>query len=61
MEENQFKTSFPRIRETTKVVKLRDFQYRLCLGKIVTNSDLAEWNEKENDACTFCNNASERL
>ena len=42
-------------------VKLKDFQYRLNLKKIVTNCDLKEWKLKENNSCTFCNEDAETI
>ena len=44
-----------------KRVKLRDFQYRLLLGKVITNVDLFEWNLKEDPLCTFCERSCETL
>ena len=44
---------FDRIYRVT-VVKLRDFQYRLMLNKLVTNLVLMEWGLRDNANCSFC-------
>ena len=41
--------------ETTNVVKLRDFQYRLLLGKIFINNILCHWKIVETNICELCN------
>ena len=46
--------AFLRIDKMTKVSKLRDFQYRLLLGKIICNEELLSWGIKESNLCTFC-------
>ena len=46
---------FANIYKKTKIVKYRDFEYRLLLGKIVTNKELYEWKIKDNANCSFCN------
>ena len=38
----------------TKITKLRDFQYRLLLNKLVTGVHLKKWGKKEDDTCSFC-------
>ena len=40
-------------------MKYKDFQYRLLLGKIVTNLNLGEWCLKTEDTCSFCKKESE--
>ena len=35
-------------------VKLKAFQYRLLLGKIVTNIDLKCWGKTDSDLCSLC-------
>ena len=50
---------FKRLYMCTKSVKLRNFQYRLLLNKIVTNHELLNWGLKDNDLCTFCQKEKE--
>ena len=50
---------FKRNQQMTKIVKFRDFGYRFLLHKIVTNSDLYEWGQKDSALCTFCNTVVE--
>ena len=56
-----FNQYFKRIDLTTNVVKLRDFQYRLNLHKIVTNIELETWGIKDSSLCTFCNAEQESV
>ena len=49
------------LRECSKIIKFRDFQYRLNLGKIVTNVDLFEWKLKDSPKCELCQNNNETL
>ena len=58
---NQFNLSyddylneFNRLYQYTKRTKFRDFQYRLLLLKIITNTDLYEWGLISYDYCEFC-------
>ena len=44
-----------RIYKTTYITKLRDFQYRLMIGKIFTNYMLSKWKVVETDICNLCN------
>ena len=53
--------SFESNRVYNKVIKLRDFQYRLLLGKIVTNSDLFEWGLSSDNLCCNCKRESETI
>ena len=39
--------------------KLRNFQYRLLLNKVVTNVDLNTWKIKSSPKCTFCEQQDE--
>ena len=57
----EFEDAFNRLFLITKLTKFRDFQYRMLLGKLVTNADLYAWGTTECDRCTFCNNQSESL
>ena len=41
--------------------KLREFQYRLLLGKIVTNENLVEWGLATDSRCYFCKTEKETL
>ena len=41
--------------------KYRDFQYRLLLRKLPTNSDLCEWGLKPVSDCTFCEREVETI
>ena len=51
--------AFSNVYICTKVTKYRDFQYRLLIGKIITNRNLFEWNLIESPLCTFCNDQIE--
>ena len=53
--------SFNRMYSCTKVTKLRDFYYRLLLGKIVLNVDTKEWDITASDTCTLCEKEPETL
>ena len=44
-----------------KIIKYRDFQYRLLLGKIVLNVDLYAWGIIETDKCEFCKRSTETM
>ena len=49
---------FKNLYKLTPMVKLRNFQYRLLLGKIFTNVTLTKWKIVENDTCNLCKNAN---
>ena len=46
--------SFQILYKCTKITKYRDFQYRMLLGKIVTNKELYGWGKIPSPLCTFC-------
>ena len=46
---------FKRLYKMTSVTKLRNFQYRLLLGKIFTNSILYKWKIVSSPGCNLCN------
>ena len=56
-----YSKSFLNLRGLTKVTKLRDFQYRLLLGKIILNVDLFDWNISPTDQCSFCEEEEENI
>ena len=43
------------------MTKLRDFLYRLLLGKIVVNVDTKEWGLTPDDTCILCKQSQETL
>ena len=45
---------FSNLYKIMDVVKLRDFQYRLLLGKIFTNDILFRWGKKESNIWEYC-------
>lgn len=47
--------SFAGIIKVTISTMLRDFQYRVLLGKIFTNDILYKWGKLDSDVCTLCN------
>ena len=49
-----YQREFSRLYKYTKRTKFRDFQYRLLLGKIVTNRDLLNWGIKDSNLCELC-------
>ena len=51
---DEYYNLFMEIRKCTTVTKLRNFQYRLLLGKIFTNDVLLKWKKVDNDQCDFC-------
>ena len=53
--------SINNIHKYTICTKLRTFQYKLALLAITTNVDLCRYKIRDNDTCTFCNNAKENL
>ena len=52
-EQDQYLKAFKYYNYCTDVTKLRDFQYRLLLGKIVMNEDLYSWDITNENKCTF--------
>ena len=57
----EYKRCFSLLYHITKNVKLRNFQYRLLLNKIITNVDLNAWKIIESSSCTFCGNQVETI
>ena len=51
---NEYLYNFIALRKVTDNVKLRDFQYRLLLGKIFTNDVLFKWNVVQDKKCEWC-------
>ena len=51
---DEYFTCFKNLYKITKVTKLRDFQYRLLLGKIFTNDILSKWGTVPSDMCNLC-------
>ena len=49
-----YQKSFSDLYKITKITKLRDFQYRLLLNKLVTNVHLYEWGRTDSELCQFC-------
>ena len=58
---NEYCTAFRRFYKITKITKLRDFQYRLLLNKLVFNCDLRAWGKRTSANCQFCNLATENF
>ena len=58
---DEFMTCFKELYVISGSTKLRDFQYRMLLGKIVTNIHLKEWKLSDSDLCNFCGKHSESL
>ena len=50
-----FKLMVKNVNRITSVVKLRNFQYKLLLGKIYTNTTLSKWKIVSSDNCNLCN------
>ena len=46
---------FKALYKLTNIVKLRNFQYRLLLGKIYTNDILSKWKIVDSEKCEYCN------
>ena len=55
----KYRDAFMTIFSCTNVSKLRDFQYRLLLGKIILNVDLYAWDISDMRECTFCKKEDE--
>ena len=53
-EKSEYKRAFNDLYGVTNVTKFRNFQYKLLLGKIVTNTKLKQWNIKNSENCLFC-------
>ena len=51
--------SFKNLHIGIKNPKLRDFQYRLLLNKLVFNQDLNQWGMKQQEVCMFCEQVPE--
>ena len=49
-----FTTEFKNIAKVTDITKLRDFQYKLLLGKIFTNKMLFKWKKVDTEMCDIC-------
>ena len=45
----------------TLSTKLKDFQYRILHGALITNSHLFKWKIKPNDLCSFCQAETESM
>ena len=50
----EYKLLFNRLYKCVKDTKLRNFQYRLLLGKVFTNTMLCKWKIKMSMSCDFC-------
>ena len=50
----KYRELFRNIYTLTNKVKLRDFQYRLLLGKIFANDVLFHWKVKTSNICEYC-------
>ena len=57
----RYKIAFQNMYKITYSTKLRDFQYRLLLNKIITNTKLHAWALADDDLCTFCGGKSETV
>ena len=55
IEMNEYYDAFTVINKLTDVVKLRDFQYRLLLGKNFLNDILFKWKKVNLTTCEICN------
>ena len=52
--EDEFHRAFKNLYSVTNVTKLRDFQYRLLVNAIHTNTRLIHWKIVESAICEFC-------
>ena len=50
----KYEVAFDKYFSITKNSKLRDFQYRMLIEKLVFNKDLYAWHKEESDKCDFC-------
>ena len=57
----EYLLEFNRLPKHAKIIKYRDFQYRVLLCKIVTNADLNDWGMRDSDSCHFCSSQRETL
>ena len=57
----EFLDYFITINKTTIYTKLRNFQFRLLHGILVTNIDRHKWGKLETDLCTFCQSEKESI
>ena len=55
-----FSNDFHRL-NAIKIIKFKDFQYRLLLKKVTTNVQLAEWKISQSNMCRLCNLETEEL
>ena len=58
---DEYKDAFKALYRCTKIVKYRDFQYRLLLNKLPCNQQLKDWKIIDNDRCNFCNLEKENI
>ena len=56
-----YEYAFKKLWRIADSTKLRDFQYRLLLGKIPCNAELFHWHLIDSDLCTFCGLETENL
>ena len=56
-----YKVCFKELYVITNVTKLRDFQYRLLLGKVFTGELLYNWNVIDSPLCYFCQEENETV
>ena len=61
LDQELYQKSFSTIDLITKNTKLRDFQYRTLLKKLVFQSDLYNWGKVESPNCKFCDLAVENF
>ena len=54
MEYSDYIQEFNRLPKYCNIVKYRDFQYRLMLGKVILNVVLKNWGLHPTGLCTFC-------
>ena len=54
LEPDEYCSSFLRLYKCCGITKLRDFQYRLLLNKLVYEEDLYKWGKSENPYCFQC-------
>ena len=57
----EFLEFFDNLYKISNSTKLRDFQYRLLLGKVYTNKVLFHWGIAPNKLCTFCKQEEETV
>lgn len=59
VESQELQYAFQAIVACTVSTKLRDFQFRLLQGLIVTNFNLMTWKKHTNNSCSFCKEVRE--